>query len=613
MTTKEQKKDLILKKNYLRFLNKLHKEQLKLQLFDVNKMTEQQIKRVFSYYFVSKDDYFVLRNPNTILQIDNDIFKKMNEPKIRKPREKKPKKEIKFLDEGQPKEELTKEEQQEEEPLTQDITEEEEKIQPSFKQPEKTFRSKYGVSKVQPPKEKIREEIKTTKEQIKLLIDKVKQLEEGSNQEDVITTYNKLVNKVLEVHSHLPESKFESMFDKRYKEIQDKEEKKRRDKRKSSEEIKKELLEGELNEEYNKMLKETKKLELEKEKEKEKLFDYLKTLSNFEIEEIKTYIKNNFKSLYRGEKDLLKEFLDQNKPFEKVEEKEPEKYEPPKKKIAVSPIVEEEKQVRQPHIEAMLEERKKQSKIEYEKELERQPILKKIIEKQEELEKEHAKQYIITIPNKQLLSFLAKSGVRYEKSFREKHNKNFSQLHLYLDFNVLKDRLTQFPVKIKISYEVYYSTLELVFDDAFQSTIRNKDFIDLLLNAEPVKNPIGEIKPAEVLEETLPKKERLKREKLKKEKETVEEDKTAIQIKDLKDKKEKLIKYMNDKTTEEIKLKETGGKPLTKQHQQTIIAGLNKSYFKQIIKTIDEIDLTLKELEKKEGSGKKYVKKIFKK
>ena len=586
MTTKEQKKDLILKKNYLRFLNKLHKEQLKLQLFDVNKMTEQQIKRVFSYYFVSKDDYYVLRNPNTILQIDNDIFKKMNEPKIRKPREKKPKKEIKFLDEEQPKEQQQEEQQQEEEPLTQDITEEEEKIQPSFKQPEKTFSS-------------VREEIKYAKEQIKLLTDRIKQLEESSNQEDVITTYKKLVNKVLKVPSHLPESEFENKFNKRYEEIREKENKKRQDKRKSSEEIKKELLEGELNEEYNKMLKETKKLELEKEKEKEKLFDYLKTLSDFEIQEIKTYFKNS-KHLFSGVKDLLKEFLDQNKPVEKVEEKEPEKYEPPKKKIALSPIV-----------EAMLEERKKESKIEYEKELERQPILKKIREKQEELEKEHAKQYIITIPNKQLLSFLAKSGVRYEKSFREKHNKNFSELHFYL-FSVLKDRLTQFPVKIKISYEVYYSTLELVFDDAFQSTIRDKDFIDLLLNAEPVKNPIGEIKPAEVLEETLPKKERLKREKLKKEKETVEEDKTAIQIKDLKDKKEKLIKYMNDKTAEEIKLKETGGKPLTKQHQQTIIAGLNKSYFKQIIKTIDEIDLTLKELEKKEGSGKKYVKKIFK-
>lgn len=413
MTTKEQKKDLILKKNYLRYLNKLHKEQTKLHLFDVNKMTEKEIKFRFHQLFVAKDDYFVLRNPNIVLQFNNDDFKKMNEPKIRKPREKKPKKEIKFLDEEQPKEQQP----EEEEPLTQDITEEEEKIQPSFKQPEKTFSS-------------VREEIKHAKEQIKLLIDRIKQLEESSNQEDVITTYKKLVEKVVKVPSHLPESEFEDIFNKRYEEIRDKEEKKRRDKRKSSEEIKKELLEGELNEEYNKMLKETKKLELEKEKEKEKLFDYLKTLSDFEIGEIKTYLKNHYKSLYSYYKELLEEFLNQNKPVEKVEEKEPEKYEPPKKKIEKSPIV--------------------------------------------------------------------------------------------------------------------------------------------------------------------------------------EEDKTAIQIKDLMDKKEKLIKYMNDKTAEEIKLKETGGKPLTKQHQQTIIAGLNKSYFKSIIKTIDEIDLTLKELEKKEGSGKKYVKKIFK-
>jgi hypothetical protein len=436
MTTKEQKKDLILKKNYLRFLNKLHKEQLKLQLFDVNKMTEQQIKRIFSYYFVSKDDYYVLRNPNTILQIDNDIFKKMNEPKVRKPREKKPKKEIKFLDEEQP-----TEQPKEEEPLTQDITEEEEKIQPSFKPPETTFRSKYGVSKVQPSKEKIREEIKRSKEEIKNLTDKIKQLEEGSNQEDVITTFKKLVDEVMKVFDHLPEQKFKEEFRKKYDEIREKENKKRRDKQKSREETEKDLLEGEFKEKYNNMLKETKKLEKEKEKEKEKLFDFLKTLSNFEIEEIKTYLNTNFKSLYGYYRDLLKEFLEQKKEVKPVEEVETEKYEPPtKKKITKSSIVEE----------------------------------------------------------------------------------------------------------------------------------------------------VKEEKPKT----------------------------TEDQIKDLEDKKENLIQYMNDETTraEQIAKDKKGVKTLTKQHRQTIIAGLNKSFFKEIIKTIDEIDLTLKELEnKKEGSGKKYVKKIFKK
>jgi hypothetical protein len=221
------------------------------------------------------------------------------------------------------------------------------------------------------------------------------------------------------------------------------------------------------------MLKETKKLEKEKEKEKEKLFDFLKTLSNFEIEEIKTYLINNRKDLYGYYKDLLKEFLEQKKEVKEVEEVETEKYEPPtKKKITKSSIVEEVKPV---------EEDKE---------------LKKLYE--------------------------------------------------------LLDRRTKQKEESKKKGDIE----DVIFKNSLIIPIREK-IIDLEIN---------------ILKQ---------------------------QIKDLTDKKEKLVKYMNDKTAEEIKLKTKGGKPLTKQHQQTIIAGLNKSYFKEMIKTIDEIDLTLKELEKK--------------